>query len=158
MKKHSVIILEANTAVLEQLRDAFEATKEYCVVWVGDDGDEGLKNVIRFKPDLVVVGMFLKGMDGCGIIRSVKKSCPNTKIVASGVSSDVVIERAIKEGAAYYLVKPFSITTAIERINEVMKDNPLENKLSNVAKKQPVTTEEKISEIFIAIGIAKCHF
>lgn len=153
MKKHSVIILESNSAVLLQLRDAFEATKEYCVVWAGDDGEEGLKTVIRFQPDLVIVGMFLKGMDGCGIIRSLKKSCPNTKIVASGVASDVVIERAIGEGAAYYLVKPFAIATAIERINEIMRDNPMERKLSNVAKKQPVTVEEKISEIFIAIGI-----
>lgn len=153
MKKNSVIILEANSAVLLQLRDAFESTKEYCVVWAGDDGDEGLKNVMRFKPDLVVVGMFLKGMDGCGIIRSLKKSCPNTKIIASGIASDVVIERAIGEGAAYYLVKPFAVQTAIERINEIMHSNPLEEKLPNVAKKQPVTVEEKISEIFIAIGI-----
>ena len=153
MKKHSVIILESNSAVLLQLRDAFEATKEYCVVWAGDDGEEGLKQAYRFKPDLIIVGMFLKGMDGCGIIRSLKKNCPNTKVVASGVASDAVIERAIGEGAAYYLVKPIAMPTAIERINEIMYHNPMESKLSNIAKKQPVTLEEKISEIFIAIGI-----
>lgn len=153
MKKNSVIVLETNSAVLLQLRDAFEATKEYCVVWAGDDGDEGLKQILRFKPDLVIVGMFLKGMDGCGIIRSVKKSSPNSKIIASGITSDALIERAIGEGAVYYLAKPFSVQTAIERINEIMHENPMERKLGNISKRQPVTADEKISEIFIAIGI-----
>ena len=59
MKKHSVIILESNSAVLMQLRDGLEATSEYYVVWAGDDGDEGIKNIIRFKPDLIIVSMFL---------------------------------------------------------------------------------------------------
>ena len=153
MKKHSVIILESNSAVLLQLRDGLEATNEYCVVWAGDDGDEGIKNIIRFKPDLLIVSMFLKGTDGSGIIRSVKKSSPNTKIIASGVAADAVIERAITEGAAYYLVKPFSVATALERINEIMSNTELKEKLSTIVKKQPITTEEKISEIFMAIGI-----
>ena len=153
MKKHSVIILESNSAVLMQLRDGLEATSEYYVVWAGDDGDEGIKNIIRFKPDLIIVSMFLKGMDGCGILRSVKKSCPNTKIIASGVAADSVIERAVTEGAAYYLVKPFSVSTALERINEIMSNTELKEKLGTIVKKQPVTAEEKISEIFMAIGI-----
>ena len=153
MKKHSVIILESNSAVLLQLRDGFEATNEYCVVWAGDDGDEGIRNIIRFKPDVIIVSMFLKGVDGCGIIRSVKKSCPNTKIIASGVGADSVIERAVTEGAVYYLVKPFSVPTAIERINEIMHNTEIKERLGSIAKRQPVTTEEKISEIFIAIGI-----
>lgn len=153
MKKNSVVVLETNNAVISQLRNGFETTNEYCVVWTGDDGDEGVKQVAHFKPDLIIVNMFLKGMDGSGVIRFVKKNCPNAKIIATGSASDTIIERALGEGATYYLAKPFSIQTAMERIDEIMRENPMQKRLGNIAKRQPVTMEEKISEIFIAIGI-----
>ena len=77
MKTNSVILLEANSAVLTQLREAFSERKEYAIQYAGDDGDEGIKQILKLKPDLVIVGMFLKGTDGCGVIRAVKKTWAN---------------------------------------------------------------------------------
>ena len=142
MKTNSVILLESNSAVLAQLKEAFEESKEFRVIYAGDDGDEGIKHILHLKPDLVIVGMFLKGTDGCGVIRAVKKTWTAAKIVATGVASDTLIERAMGEGAVYYLVKPFSIQTALERIQELIKDKPLDLKLSNISKRQPITMEE----------------
>lgn len=153
MKGNSVILLESNSAVLAQLKEAFADGKEFNILYAGDDGDEGIKQILRLKPDLVIVGMFLKGTDGCGVIRTVKKTWVDAKIIATGVSNDLLIEKAMAEGAAYYLIKPFSIPTALERIKELMKDKPMPEKEVSVSKRKPVTTEEKISEIFISIGI-----
>lgn len=153
MKGNSVILLESNSAVLAQLREAFADGKEFNILYAGDDGDEGIKQILRLKPDLVIVGMFLKGTDGCGVIRTVKKTWVDAKIIATGVSNDLLIEKAMAEGAAYYLIKPFSIPTALERIKELIKDKPVVEKEVSVSKRKPVTTEEKISEIFISIGI-----
>lgn len=153
MRTKTVILLESNVAVLEQLKNALEESKEFNVLHAGDDGDVGVKEILSLKPDLVIVSMFLKGTDGCGVIRTVKKTWVDAKIVATGLSNDSIIERAIGDGASYYLVKPFSIQTAMERIRELMKDKPLANKETTVSKRRPVTTEEKISEIFISIGI-----
>ena len=97
--------------------------------------------------------MFLKGTDGSGVIQTVKKTWANAKIVATGNANDALIEKAMSDGACYYLVKPFSISAALERIREIMKDKPSKEKDYAVAKRKPVTLEEKISEIFISIGI-----
>ncbi len=153
MRTKTVILLESNVAVLEQLKNALEESKEFNVLHAGDDGDVGVKEILSLKPDLVIVSMFLKGTDGCGVIRTVKKTWVDAKIVATGLPNDSIIERAIGDGASYYLVKPFSIQTAMERIRELMKDKPLATKETTVSKRRPVTTEEKISEIFISIGI-----
>lgn len=153
MRANSVILLESNSAVLTQLKEAFDESKEFNVIYAGDDGDEGMKQILALKPDLVIVGMFLKGTDGCGVIRTVKKTWLEAKIIATGVASDSLIEKAMGEGATYYLVKPFSIQTAMERIREIMKDKPTGGKEVAINKRKPVTTEEKISEIFISIGI-----
>ncbi len=153
MKANSVIVLESNTAVLAQLKDAFSDKQNFQILYAGDDGDEGIKQILRLKPDLAIVGMFLKGTDGCGVIRAVKKTWANAKIIATGIPNDALIEKAMGEGAVYYLVKPFSIQAALERIYELMKDKPKEETDISVNRRKPVSLEEKISEIFISIGI-----
>ncbi len=153
MRTQSVILLESNVAVLSQLKEALQASKEFNVLYASDDGDDGIKQILSLKPDLVIVGMFLKGADGCGVIRAVKKTWPDAKIIATGIANDSLIERAMAEGAVYYLVKPFSLPNTIERIQELIKDKPTEGKGVAVSKRTPATTEEKISEIFISIGI-----
>lgn len=154
MRANSLILLESNSAVLAQLQQAFSESKDFNVLYAGDDGDDGIKEILRLKPDLVIVGMFLKGTDGCGVIRAVKKTWADAKIVAMGVANDDVIEKALSEGACYYLVKPFSIATAMDRIRELMRERVIAMRESAIAtRKKPVSTEEKISEIFISIGI-----
>ncbi len=153
MRSHSVILLESNVAALEQLKNALEESEEFSVVHAGDDGDVGIKEILTLKPDLVIVSMFLKGTDGSGVIRTVKKTWVDAKIIATGLSNDSIIEKAMEDGASYYLVKPFSVPTAMERIRELMKDKPTSGKEIAVSKRKPVTIDEKISEIFISIGI-----
>lgn len=153
MKANTVIVLESNSAVLSQVKNAMENEKDFNIVYAGDDGDEGIKQILRLKPDLVVVGMFLKGTDGCGVIRMVKKTWLDAKIIATGNANDEVIETAMREGASYYLIKPFTIESAIERMRELMKDKPKDGKEIGVSKKRPTSMDEKISEIFISIGI-----
>lgn len=152
MRINTVILLESNMAVLSQLKEVLNEDRNFNVVYAGDDGDEGIKQILSLKPDLVIVGMILKGTDGCGVIRMVKKTWANAKIIAMGIPNDALVERAMSEGAAYYLGKPFSVSTAMERIQELMKDKPSNGK-DTAVKRKPITIEEKISEIFIAIGI-----
>lgn len=153
MQRNTVVLLESNVAVLEQVKQALEGCKDFQLLYAGDDGDEGMKEILRLKPDLVIVSMFLKGTDGCGVIRTVKKTWVDAKIIATGPAKDTIIERAITDGAAYYLVKPFSVETALERAREILKDKPAISKESSMLRRNPITTDEKISEIFISIGI-----
>ncbi len=150
----SIIVLESNEQVLKQLTEAFAEREGFNVLYAGDDGDEGIAKILKFKPDLVFAGMFLKGTDGCGVIQTVRKTWPNAKIIATGMANDALIERAMSEGAAYYLIKPFSVQNAMERVSELMKDKePSAGKDYAGIKRKPTTVDEKISEIFISIGI-----
>jgi len=150
----SIIVLESNEQVLEQLTGAFAEKEGFNVLYAGDNGDDGITQILKFKPDLVFVGMFLKGTDGCGVIQTVKKTWANAKIIATGMANDALIERAMNEGATYYLIKPFSMQNAIERVSEIMKDKePSQGKDYAALKRKPTTVDEKISEIFISIGI-----
>jgi len=154
MRSKRIILLESNTAIVEQLKDALQKSEEFNLVFVSDDGDEGIKHLICEKPDLIITGMFLKGTDGFGVIQAAKKSWPTVKILAMGMANDGLIERALNEGADFYLVKPFGVDVAIERMNDLLQQSA-EREVKNYANphRKAVTVEEKISEIFISIGI-----
>ena len=153
MQTKTIILLELNKAVSEQLRSAFAESNEFSLIYESDDGDSGIEEIIRLKPDLVITSMFLKGTDGCGVIRAIKKNCLDVRIIATGGANDSLIERAMEEGAAYYLVKPFSVSGALDRIRDLLKSKPATEIEMPAKKHKPVTLDEKISEIFISIGI-----
>lgn len=155
MYQKTIVVLESNAEVLKELKTAIEEQTGNRVVYAGDDGEVGIRQILQLKPDLVVVGMFLKGCDGCVVIREVIAANLLTKFIATGVSSDPLMERAMSVGAEYYLVKPFTISSALDRIEEILTE--VKEKPSGAdyykAKKRATTIDEKISEIFIAIGI-----
>ncbi len=154
MRTKSIILLEHNAAVREQLQEALKKNDEYELSYVGDDGDEGIKRIVSDKPDLVITAMFLKGTDGCGVIQAVKKTWPTVKILALGVANDSLIEKALNRGADFYLVKPFAVDVAMERIHELTcRSEEKEVKEYSNQRRKAVTIDEKISEIFISIGI-----
>ncbi len=142
MRKKGVVILESNVAVLAELKEGFEKTEDFQVLYSGDDGDEGVKQVLQKKPDVVVVGLFLKGTDGCGVMEAVKKTWCGTKMIATGLANDLLIEKAITFGADYYLAKPFSTDAAIERVRELMRESVVGEKKEFLGKRKPVTTDE----------------
>lgn len=154
MRTKGIVVLESNVAVLGQLKELFEKTDDFHVLHSGDDGDEGVRQILQKKPDVVIVGLFLKGTDGCGVIEAVKKTWCGTKIIATGIANDLLIEKALTHGADYYLAKPFSTDSVLDRVRELLKESaPADRKEFVGGKRKAVTTDEKISEIFISIGI-----
>ncbi len=155
MYSKSIVVLESNAGLLSELKTAIEEQTGNRVVYAGDDGEVGIRQILQLKPDLVIVGMFLKGCDGCVVIREVKKANLPARFIATGVPSDSLMERAMEEGAEYYLVKPFTLSSSIERINEVLSEPKAKANVKEYykAKKRSMTLDEKISDIFIAIGI-----
>ena len=118
MRQKSVVVLESNEELRRELKEALESAGGFRVEYEGDDGERGLEEIRRIRPDVAIVGMFLKGRDGSGVIRAMKKEEGNGKILATGIGKDALIEKAMGEGADYYLVKPFSMEGALEQIEE----------------------------------------
>lgn len=149
MKK--VIIMEGNTETAQEIAVAVKMAGME-VAGVTNDGEEGLKMIVSEKPDVAVVGLVLKGLDGFGVLERVHREDLAVKlIVTGGYSDDEIIEKVLAAGAKYYLMKPIAAEVVAERVKEVAEGD----KISAAAKekKNTVTLDEKISNIFISIGI-----
>ena len=47
MRQRGVVLLESNSAVLGQLKEEFEKAEDFQVLYSGEDGDEGVKQILQ---------------------------------------------------------------------------------------------------------------
>ena len=154
MKNKKIVILESNVELRERLVEAFEKGG-YNVCGVSDDGAEGVMMIEKLKPDLVISELFLKNVDGIGVLGAVKGTQTACVIIVAA-TDDALIGRIMSNGAKYCLVKPFSMEIAVQRVDEIIyveESNKTESFKDISHVKRSATLEEKISNIFISIGI-----
>ena len=116
----------------------------------------GISLINQYKPDVVVLNLVLSGTDGLGVMDYIKENkLPCAIIVVSNFGDDKIINTAIARGARYYFVKPVSAENVGARVNDILNDrSPSYNATAEVRdKRRAASLDEKISNIFISIGI-----
>ncbi|NMA95500.1 MAG: sporulation transcription factor Spo0A, partial [Clostridiales bacterium] len=147
------------------LGEYIEKQEDIEVVGVAGDGLEALKLLKNTQPDLIILDIIMPHLDGMGVLERLKELPEDIRpkvIVLSAIGQDGVTQRAMSLGANYYVVKPFDMSTFINRIRELVtqeqeytnyqlfpKDNYPETK--KVEEYYPI--EEEITFIMHEIGI-----
>ena len=93
--------------------EGFQAT---CAV----DGHEALKLVSSFRPDVILLDIWLPGMDGIEILQAVQgmdATCP--VIILSGHGTIAMAVKAIQLGACDYVEKPCSLDKLVDSVKQV---------------------------------------
>ena len=85
-------------------------------------GEEGLKAIPKFKPDLVLMDVRMTGMTGLETLRRIRQSSPKLLVIlmtAYGTTQTAI--EAMKLGAYDYLLKPFDIPKLKEIVGNALK-------------------------------------
>ena len=85
-------------------------------------GEEGLKVIPKFKPDLVLMDVRMTGMTGLETLRRIRQSDPKLLVIlmtAYGTTQTAI--EAMKLGAYDYLLKPFDIPKLKEVVGNALK-------------------------------------
>ena len=157
---NKIVVLDGNGEFTKELADRL--TKEgFEVSGIADDGEVGLEYIRQFQPDVVIVGMVLKAIDGFGVLDKLKESGEKRDIIAVGsFNDDAVVAKVLAKGAKYYLMKPVSAGLVVERVKELTSEKryaaPNPSSVSVRERKSYASLDEKISNIFISIGIPAC--
>ncbi len=147
MEKIKLIVADEDQNYLNQMMKNFEQ-ENYEILSSTTDGEELIKMINELNPDIVIMDIVLQKCDGFKVLESAN----NTKfIIHSSLSIDGFINKAISLGASYYCIKPFDIKTLKERINDIL--NPNQQTKNSVYSKSSNQLEEKITNIFITVGI-----
>jgi len=116
----TVLIVEDDPVLRRGLEDNFRI-KGYDTL-TARDGNEGLANALKERPDLIILDIMLPGIDGyevCSHIRARNLDMPIIMLTARNEESDVVL--GLDTGADDYVSKPFSIKELLARANAFMR-------------------------------------
>ncbi|HLR36085.1 MAG TPA: response regulator [Tissierellales bacterium] len=162
-----IFILDDDENVIRILKKIVYDRKLGLVIGHTTDGDKGLKEIKRLKPDLVLIDLLMPETDGLTIIKTIKKEYPQIEfIMISQVSSKDMVAKAYKYGVEYYIYKPINalevesiIRKVIERIDidrTLLKIQSLFNKKQIHENERDVDRfcEDCIKKVLHRLGVA----
>ena len=122
MKQATILIIEDDGDIVELLQ--YNLSKEGFRVRVARDGDAGMVEARRYRPDLILLDLMLPGIDGLELCRRMKRdeelsTIPIVMVTAKSEESDVVT--GLEMGADDYLAKPFSPRELLARVRAVLR-------------------------------------
>ena len=92
------------------------------------DGYEALQKIAESRPDLVLLDLMMPGMNGAEVLKHIKADArlqDTSIIVLTAVADTWQMHKYIEMGAADYLLKPFTISTLLDRVRRVLgEDEP----------------------------------
>jgi signal transduction histidine kinase/CheY-like chemotaxis protein len=93
------------------------------IVRSAPDGREGLQDLDRSLPDLVIVDYAMPGMNGAEVIREVRERAPDLPVIlATGYADMVEVGRLL--GTRSILTKPFDIASLLRAVTEATTADP----------------------------------
>ncbi|WP_457552387.1 sigma-54-dependent transcriptional regulator [Desulfobacula sp.] len=130
----AVLIVDDETTIIESLEgilsdDGFEVIHAF-------NGYEALKKIEAKSPDIVLLDIWMPGMDGIETLKEIKKIAPNLPVVM--ITGHGTIESAVdatKSGAYDFLEKPLSIDKVMVTINNALNFRKLEEENIYLRKK-----------------------
>lgn len=117
-----ILIVDDDIQIRKLMRRTLERHK-YIVETCSNGFEAGIR-VVRFRPDLIILDLFMPYMDGFEVCRLLKND-PETasiKIMAiSGHSNKADINKVLQYGADVFLSKPLSKNQLIQRVEVLLR-------------------------------------
>ena len=144
-----IVLVDDSLTLTKEIAEFFSNDDDFEVVAVANDGLDGIAKIESLKPDYILLDIVMPELDGFGVLNEIKYKIDKSKtkiIMISQLVSDGFINKAMKNGADYFLAKPFTLNSLKNRLIE------FESGVEEVkVKRSPL--DEKIANIFISVGI-----
>ena len=121
-----IFIIEDEPSIIQLVQHNLE--KNGFIVSSSLNGNDGLKELKKFQPDLLLLDWMLPDLSGIEICKSIRKdnsfkSLPIIMLTAKGEEEDKI--KGLDSGVDDYLTKPFSFNELKSRIKAVLRrSNP----------------------------------
>ena len=115
-----ILLVDDEQAITANLAPFLE--RSGFVVTVAPDGEEALRQVASFGPDLIVLEILMPRVDGREVLRRLRQADNWTPVILlTQVGESTERAMALEEGADDYLNKPFDPHELVARVRAVLR-------------------------------------
>jgi DNA-binding NarL/FixJ family response regulator len=165
-QKKSILLVDDHPIVLEGLKQLIEQQSDLIVCGELADGRATLQTVDRLRPDLAIIDISLKSVNGLDVIKALKAEHPDLPVLALSMHDETLYaERAVRAGANGYVMKQEATKNLLNAVRQLLSggmylsDNVTAKLLSRIAatkagSKRSVLEElsDRELEVFQLIG------
>jgi len=138
----TILIVDDEVSICQSLKAILE--DEGFQVLVAGSGEEAIKIVAEEMPQLVLLDIWLPGIDGLETLKAIHAAHPNVLIIMmSGHGTIETAVRATKLGAFDFIEKPLSLDKVIILVNNALNVVRLEEE--NILLKQKVSHQYELT-------------
>ena len=155
MKKEThIIIANENTDELNTYESKLKQ-KELSVIATVTNGSDLLLEIEKHpETDIVILDLLLPTKDGFAVMEELKLKNSKIKfIVTTALSSATFVQKAMSLGAEYYILKPIDTEALCDRVLDIIYPVPTAQVPAVKDNTKNKELEEKITNIFITVGI-----
>lgn len=140
-----ILVVDDEEIVRTSISDCL--TKDGYYIVAVDDGHKAIEQIKGGEWDLALVDLKMPGIDGLKVLRKISEISPNVPVII--ITAYATVESAVtamKEGAADYIMKPFTADELRIRVEKVLEKRRLATE--NIYLRQELADKYKFSNIF----------
>lgn len=126
-KPTQLLVVEDNYELCDILEGFFDITPEVHVCGIAHDGEEGLVQIKKLQPDVVLLDLIMPKLDGLSMLEKLNDIDLIRKpivIVASANGQELMVSKAVALGASFYMAKPYNLSELLKRVCLVATKEP----------------------------------
>jgi DNA-binding response OmpR family regulator len=118
-----ILVVDDDPAIRQLLTDVLEMDGHE--VRLAVDGLAAVSTLEVFRPDCVVLDVMMPGLDGYGVLRSIRSEDgdPVPVIMLTAAAEPDTAMRAWGEGVDYFLAKPFGADQVLDLIDRLLRES-----------------------------------
>lgn len=149
-----IIVANDNILFRKEVIEYFNEKSDYEIVGEASDGMACIEMVKNVEADILLLDMIMPKVDGFGVLNAIK-GCGINTIAISRHGEDEYVDRAFSLGISFFQMCPFEMNELKTKIDFIMKKSLMEKTRTEVVVKRKTYTEleERVSNIFISVGI-----
>ncbi|TCO75250.1 Na-translocating system protein MpsC family protein [Marinisporobacter balticus] len=121
-------------------------------VVLAENGEDGIKKFIEYKPDIIITDLIMPDMSGIEMLRKIRNDgykCPC--IITSALSDSKTILETVDLKIEKYLIKPIDVDALVKSLKDIVSEELECSENLLVINRQFILTDDKKSELELEI-------